>query len=67
MYGKNFEIHILNDCYDAIQFGTGKEDLVLLPGLGDGMTTVRGKAMMGRNHSVRTGGALLPCPAGQNV
>ena len=46
MYMKNYELHILGDVYDAVQFGSG-EHLVLIPGLGDGITTVKGKALMG--------------------
>ena len=45
MYSKNFELHILGSVYDAIQFGQGREHLVLIPGLSDGIRTVKGKAL----------------------
>ena len=47
MYQKNFELRIREDRFDAIQFGSGSQDLVLITGLGDGITTVRGKAGLG--------------------
>ena len=47
MHIKNYELRILDDRYDAVQFGSGNEDLVMIPGLGDGITTVKGKALMG--------------------
>ena len=47
MHMKNYELHILGSSYDAIQFGSGTENLVMIPGLGDGITTVRGKALLG--------------------
>ena len=47
MQMKNYEIHIKDDCYDAVSFGSGKKDLVMIPGLGDGITTVKGKALLG--------------------
>ena len=47
MQFKNYELHILDDRYDAVSFGSGKENLVMIPGLGDGITTVRGKALLG--------------------
>lgn len=45
---KNYEIHIGDSRISAIRFGKGTEHLVIIPGLGDGMTTVKGKAMLGR-------------------
>ena len=47
MQFKNYELHILEDRCDAVSFGSGKENLVIVPGLGDGITTVRGKALLG--------------------
>ena len=47
MYIKNFELHIRDDVFDAIQFGSGQKDLVMIPGLGDGMASVKGKAFLG--------------------
>ena len=47
MHIKNYELRILGNCYDAISFGSGSQNLVLVPGLGDGMATVKGKALMG--------------------
>ena len=47
MHMKNYELRIREDRYHAVQFGTGKEDLVMIPGLGDGIVTVKGRALMG--------------------
>ena len=47
MQFKNYEIRIKDDRYDAVSFGRGKENLVMITGLGDGITTVKGKALMG--------------------
>lgn len=47
MQFKNYEIRIRDDRYDAVSFGSGKQDLVMIPGLGDGITTVKGKALLG--------------------
>ena len=47
MQYKNYELRILNDRYDAISFGRGEKDLVMIPGLGDGIATVKGKALLG--------------------
>ena len=47
MHAKNYELHILGSVYDAVRFGEGKEHLVVIPGLGDGICTVKGKALMG--------------------
>ena len=44
---KNYEIRIRDDRYDAVSFGSGKENLVMIPGLGDGITTVKGRALVG--------------------
>ena len=31
---------------DYVRFGTGKKNLILLPGLSDGLATVKGKALL---------------------
>ena len=47
MRRKNYEIHIGDNRFNAIQFGSGTQHLVILPGLSDGMATVRGKVYPG--------------------
>ena len=47
MQFKNYELRIRDDRYDAVSFGSGRENLVMIPGLGDGMATVKGKALLG--------------------
>lgn len=42
---KNGNLKIDNTDMDYISFGTGKKVLVMIPGLGDGLMTVRGKAL----------------------
>ena len=42
---KNGKIAIGNTDMDYIRFGRGEKVLILLPGLGDGLTTVKGTAM----------------------
>ena len=42
---KNGNLKIGNTDMDYISFGTGKKALIMIPGLGDGLTTVRGKAL----------------------
>ena len=42
---KNGKLKIGNTDMDYISFGTGKKALIMIPGLGDGLTTVRGKAL----------------------
>lgn len=42
---KNGKIAISNTDMDYIRFGRGEKVLILLPGLGDGLTTVKGTAM----------------------
>ena len=37
---KSGSVHIDNTEMDYITFGMGKENLVMIPGLGDGLTTV---------------------------
>ena len=41
---KSGSVHIDNTEMDYITFGMGKENLVMIPGLGDGLTTVKGMA-----------------------
>ena len=46
MFGaKNLMIDIGGGKIPAIKFGKGTKNLIILPGLGDGLTTVRGKAI----------------------
>ena len=42
---KNGNVKIGNTDMDYISFGTGKKVLIMIPGLGDGLMTVRGKAL----------------------
>lgn len=39
-------VRVGNSEMDYISFGKGKKNLIMLPGLGDGLTTVRGKALV---------------------
>lgn len=41
----NGTIHLENSTLDYIRFGTGSEALIILPGLGDGLRTVKGTAL----------------------
>ena len=43
----NGTVRVNGDVFDYVQFGGGEEQLVLIPGLGDGLTTVKGKALLG--------------------
>ena len=45
MAAKNGTLPFENGCMDYIRFGTGQKDLVILPGLGDGLRTVKGTAV----------------------
>ena len=42
---KKGNVKIRNTDMDYISFGTGKKILIMIPGLGDGLMTVRGKAL----------------------
>ena len=42
---KNGEVLLENGRMDYIRFGSGPETLILLPGLGDGLRTVKGTAL----------------------
>lgn len=44
-HAKNGTIPVGNSDMDYISFGTGNKALVMLPGLGDGLSTVKGKAI----------------------
>lgn len=44
-YAKNLRLPLGGAHLDAISFGSGPEALVMLPGLGDGLQTVRGAAL----------------------
>ena len=37
---------------DYVTFGKGKKSLVIIPGLGDGLQTVKGMAMLFQSHTV---------------
>lgn len=52
-YAKNELIQIDNFKMDYITFGKGVEPLVIIPGLGDGITTVKGKALFFCNQLSR--------------
>ena len=41
---KNLTICLHDDSMECVSFGTGEKPLVLIPGLGDGMSTVKGMA-----------------------
>lgn len=45
LQAKNGYVGIRNGIMDFIRFGTGPRNLVMLPGLGDGLQTVRGTAI----------------------
>nr|MBR4280854.1 alpha/beta hydrolase [Clostridia bacterium] len=42
---KNGTLHLGSDTMHYIRFGSGKRTLIMLPGLGDGLTTVKGTAL----------------------
>lgn len=42
---KNYEIRIGDSRFAAVSWGKGEENLVIIPGLSDGVATVRGKAL----------------------
>jgi len=42
---KNGTVRIADDTMPYIRFGSGSKPLIMLPGLGDGITTVKGKAL----------------------
>ena len=44
-HAKNGTLKIGNDTMDYIRFGNGKRVLLILPGLGDGLQTVKGTAL----------------------
>ena len=45
MHAKNGVVPVCGDAMDYIRFGRGSKTLIMLPGLGDGLTTVRGTAL----------------------
>lgn len=45
MHIKNDTLRLKNDTMHFIRFGSGSKTLVMLPGLGDGLTTVKGTAL----------------------
>ncbi len=42
---KNGKLTLGNACMDYVRFGTGTRTMILLPGLGDGLQTVKGTAL----------------------
>ena len=46
MKAKNGTVSIPGSSMEYIRFGSGERILVLLPGLGDGLRTVKGSARM---------------------
>jgi len=42
---KNGHVNIGNDLVDYLAFGRGRESLIMIPGVGDGLKTVRGMAL----------------------
>ena len=42
---KNHHLEIEGDTTDFISFGTGKKNLVIIPGVGDGLKTAKGLAI----------------------
>ena len=47
MFIKNYEIRMGEGRFAAVSFGSGSENLVIIPGLEDGVSSVRGKALAG--------------------
>ncbi len=45
-HAKDGSVRAGNSEMDYITFGNGNKHLVMLPGLGDGLTTVKGKALI---------------------
>lgn len=45
MYTKNSTLHLKDDTMHYVCFGSGSKILIMLPGLGDGLTTVKGTAL----------------------
>ena len=45
LHAKNGTISLAGDSMHYIRFGSGSKTLVMLPGLGDGLTTVKGTAL----------------------
>ena len=45
-HAKNGSVRVGNSEMDYISFGNGNRDLIMLPGLGDGLTTVKGMALV---------------------
>ncbi|MBD5552152.1 MAG: alpha/beta hydrolase [Lachnospiraceae bacterium] len=44
-HARNGSVRVENSEMDYICFGNGNKNLIMLPGLGDGLTTVKGKAL----------------------
>ena len=43
---KNYVLHFNDKSMDYVTFGKGKKPLLIIPGLGDGLATVKGMAQM---------------------
>lgn len=69
---KNGSVPIGNDDMDYVRFGNGKQTLIFLPGLGDGLRTVKGTALpmslmyrrFGKNYTVYMFSRRNTLPAG---
>ena len=49
---KNATLSINGKTMDYVTFGKGNQPLVIIPGLGDGLQTVKGMAMPFQSHTV---------------
>jgi len=45
MHAKNGTVQVAGDTMHFVRFGHGRKTLIMLPGLGDGLTTVKGTAL----------------------
>ena len=45
MQAKNGVVRLKDDTMHYVRFGCGRKTLIMLPGLGDGITTVKGTAL----------------------
>jgi len=45
MHAKNGTVQLKDDTMHYVRFGSGRKALIMLPGLGDGLTTVKGTAL----------------------
>ena len=74
-YVKNGQLQMDGTTMDYIRFGSGKKHLILLPGLGDGLRTVKGTALpmaamyraCARDHTVWMFSRKNDLPAGYTI